>query len=60
MENKAAILQSNLQTLKENSVKYNLPKSMEVKIMLFFTDQARTSVNDKEWDALFSELPPAI
>lgn len=60
MDSKAAVLQSKLNTLTEYSIKYNLPKSTEDKIKLFFNNQARTGMSDKEWDVLFSELPPAI
>lgn len=60
MDNKAALLNSKLNTLNEYALKYNLPVSTQTKIKNFFENQAKTIGNDGDWESLFQELPPSL
>jgi hypothetical protein len=53
MDNKAALLNSKLNTLNEYALKYNLPVSTQTKIKNFFENQAKTIGNDGDWESLF-------
>lgn len=52
LDAKEALLTNKIQTLKEYSDKYSLPKETQVRIKNFFENQAKTNGND-EWEKLY-------
>ena len=54
---KAALLNSKLNTLKEYSVKYNLPEDIELKVRIYIQNHQNDTGTEKDWQSLFEDLP---